>query len=315
MSAMHFIRDNDSLDVNRPNADRNLSVNGSNWLWAVTAVFGLTFLAWLVWTLLRNKQAPTHTHEVQKGNHNASNGFHDSPATIGTSLRLERVFHYMFTIAAFIGFISYYTMASDLGSTPIRQHLNHGSNPLQTRQVYYVRYIYWFAAWPLVLTANLILSGVSWATALFAIALQEIWVISWLSGALVTTSYKWGYYAFGLFAYFTLAYLLLTWGIEHSKRIRTSKDYTLLAGVLVLAWIAFPIAWGLCEGGNKLSVTGEMVFYGILDLIAIPIYGTLFLFQTRHFRPAQFQFTQTGRVRGGHDAAVPLTGGPFHGTV
>jgi len=309
MSALVFQRDNDALDVNRPNADRNLSVRGSDWLWAVTAVMGVTFLSWLVWTLLRNKQARPAVHGTRKGDHHDANNGHHAPAAVdyGTTLRLERVFHYLFTIAAFIGLISYFTMASDLGNTPVRQHMNHGNNPQQTRQVFYVRYIYWFAAWPLVITANLLLSGVSWATIIFAIALQEIWVVSWLCGSLVSTSYKWGYYAFGVFAYLVLAYIMLSWGIEHAKRIRTSKEYTLLAGILVLAWVGFPIAWGLSEGSNKLSVTGEMIFYGILDLIAIPVYGTLFLLSTRRFNPSLFTFTQVGRVRETEDRRVPLT--------
>jgi len=201
-------------------------------------------------------------------------------------------------------------MASDLGNTPVRQYMHHGSNPQQTRQIFYVRYIYWFVAWPLVITSNLLVSGVSWATILFAVALQEIWVVSWLSGALVSTSYKWGFYAFGVFAYVILAYLLLSWGIEQSRRILTGKSYPLLSGLLVLLWLAYPIAWGLSEGSNKLSITGEMVFYGILDLIAVPLYGTFFLITTRRFSPAQFQFTQTGRVLGQDHKPTPLTGGP-----
>jgi bacteriorhodopsin len=309
MSAFVMDRRNDALDINRPNAGRNLSVHGSDWLWAVTAVMGLTFLSWLAWTLSRNKQPRGSSHDARKGNNNdVNNGAHGSPAFDASTLRLERIFHYLFTIAAFIGFISYFTMASDLGNTPVRQYMNHGTNPLQTRQIFYVRYIYWFVAWPLLLTANLLLSGVSWATILFAIALQEIWVVSWLCGALVTTSYKWGYFAFGVFAYIVLAYLLLSWGIEHARRIRTEKDYTLLAGLLVLVWVAFPIAWGLSEGSNRLSVTGEMIFYGILDFIAVPLYGTLFLISTRRFGPALFPFTQTGRVLRPDHTVVPHPG-------
>lgn len=91
----------------------------------------------------------------------------------------------------------------------------------------------------------------------------------------------------------------MVWGREHAAaRAATGKSYTMLAGLLVLAWAVFPIAWGLSEGSNRLSVTGEMVFYGILDLIAIPIYGTLFLFLSQKFTPGLFHFTQYGRVSG-----------------
>lgn len=305
-------RANDALKVNFSNADRDLTVNGSNWLWAVTAIMGLTFLGFLAWTISRNKQPKTghstNNHHGKKPPH--SDGFVDenntnngiaSAGSSATGFSKERVFHYLFTIAAFIAFISYFTMASNLGNTPIRQYMNNGADVLQTRDVFYVRYIYYVTAWPLVLTAVLLLSGVSWATILFIVALQEIWVVSWLCGALVSTSYKWGYYAFGLFAYIVLSYLLLSWGIKQSGYIRTKKTYTLLAGLLVIAWALYPIAWGLSEGSNRLSVTGENVFYGILDIVAIPIFGSLFLsLVSKRVSPEVARFTQTGRV---HDSS------------
>jgi bacteriorhodopsin len=308
-------RANDALRTNYPDADRHLSVNGSNWLWAVTALMGLTFLAFLAWTISRNKQ-PKNTSSTNNNHHSRfgkkqapADGFVDDSHTSNngiasagsptSGLSKERVFHYLFTIAAFIAFISYFTMASNLGNTPVRQYMNNGSYELQTRSVFYVRYIYYFTAWPLVLTAVLLLSGVSWATLLFIVALQEIWVVSWLCGALVSTSYKWGYFTFGLFAYIILSYLLLTWGMKQSGYIRTKKTYTLLAGLLVVAWALFPIAWGLSEGSNRISVTGEMIFYGILDLVAIPVFGSLFLFLvSKRIGPEVARFTQSGRVHG-----------------
>ena len=41
-------------------------------------------------------------------------------------VRGERIFHYLFTVAAFTGLIAYFTMASDLGNTPVRQYMNQG---------------------------------------------------------------------------------------------------------------------------------------------------------------------------------------------
>lgn len=42
---------NDALDSNPPNADYHLSNHGSDWLWAVFALFGLSLLAVIGWTL------------------------------------------------------------------------------------------------------------------------------------------------------------------------------------------------------------------------------------------------------------------------
>lgn len=289
-------RGNDALNINPPNAERSLGTGGSDWLWACMAVFGVAFLSWLVWTIVlrsRRRAATVTGHAGAAEDTGAKTG--PSAGAAGPRLRGERIFHYLLTIAAFVGLIAYFSMASDLGSTPVRQYMNNGPGAL-TRQIFYVRYIYWFVAWPLVLIALLLLTGLSWATILFAVTLLEIWVVSWLCGALVTTSYKWGYFTFGTFAYLVLAYLLLSWGIDSSRRLGASKSYSILAAILVVVWMVYPISWGLNEGSNRLSVTGEMIWYGILDLITVPFYGTLLLLLTRRFDHSLFPYTQHGRI-------------------
>lgn len=52
-------------------------------------------------------------------------------------------------------------------------------------------------------------------------------------------------------------------------------------------WTLYPIAWGLCEGGNLIAPDSEAVFYGILDLMAKPVFGTLLLFGHRNIDPAR----------------------------
>lgn len=43
-------------------------------------------------------------------------------------------------------------------------------------------------------------------------------------------------------------------------------------GVLTLfIWCLYPIAWGVCEGGNLITPDSEAVFYGVLDFIAKPV--------------------------------------------
>jgi bacteriorhodopsin len=305
-------RGNNALGVNPPNADTHLTTNGSNWLWACTAVFGVAFLFWLVWTLRLRRTTTASTGCATapgvdaRSAEAAKHGHHG--AAVNTTHRGERVFHYLLTTAAFVGLIAYFTMASDLGSTPVQQYMNTGfddGSGMPTRQIFYARYIYWFVSWPLLLIAVLLLSGLSWATILFSMAVLEIWIVSWLSGALVHSSYRWGYFTFGLIAYLVLAYILLAWGVTSSRSLGSNKSYVLLAGLLVLVWVVYPISWGLSEGSNRLSVTGEMVFYSILDLISVPIYGTILLLLSRRFdHRSLFAFTQRGRISG---REAPLT--------
>lgn len=48
------------------------------------------------------------------------------------------------------------------------------------------------------------------------------------------------------------------------------KAYVRSALTLSFLWFLYPIAWGLCDGGNVISTDSEMIFYGILDLLAKP---------------------------------------------
>lgn len=46
-------RVNDALNINPPAGDQRLSVHGSNWLWAVTAIYIISFVcasvSFLIW--------------------------------------------------------------------------------------------------------------------------------------------------------------------------------------------------------------------------------------------------------------------------
>lgn len=259
-------RSNDALNVNPPSADNSLTVHGSDWLWAVTAIYLLAFLLF-----------SAHAFVARHG---------------------EMIFHYLFGIAAFTGGIAYFAMASDLGNTPVRTELNNNGDSSITRQIWYARYINWFVGWAMLDIAVLLLSGVSWATVLFSVGLSWIWVSSWLSGALVVSPYKWGFFAFGTFAYLVLAFHLGYHGSASARRIGSSKHYSIATFLLLFVWMLYPIAWGLDEGGNKISVTSGFIFYGILDIITVPVLGLLFLVLggSWDYGALGLQFTQYGRL-------------------
>lgn len=100
-------RTNDALKINPPTSDFALTTGGSDWLWAVTALYSLLLLVVVGWTFI------------------AKSG--------------EKIFHYLFTISLLIGAISYFSMASDIGSLAIETSLNDKG----TRAVFLGRYINW----------------------------------------------------------------------------------------------------------------------------------------------------------------------------
>lgn len=101
-------RSNDALKTNPPVGDTfALTTGGSDWLWAVCALYCFCLL--IVVCL---------TYFARSG---------------------EKIFHYLFTVSLFVGAVSYFTMASDLGSTPIMT----STNAAGTREIFYVMYMNW----------------------------------------------------------------------------------------------------------------------------------------------------------------------------
>jgi len=256
-------RSNDALKVNPPTGNKfALTTGGSDWLWAVTALYLFLFLI------------------VAGLTYFARNG--------------EKILHYLFTISLLVGGIAYFTMASDLGSVPVLTSTNEPG----TRQIFYARYINWFVGWTPLITALGLISGVSWSTIVYNIVLSWIWVATWLSGAFTATHYKWGFFAFGFTAYCLLAVSLLWTGRLTANRLGFAKTYVALSGWLVFVWLLYPIAWGVDDGGNKIGVTQGFIFFGILDVVTVPVLAiaTLFLSRKWDYRSLNLYFTQYGRV-------------------
>ena len=68
-------------------------------------------------------------------------------------------------------------------------------------------------------------------------------------------------------------------GRLHAKRLgQDVYRVYLICGVWTLfLWLLYPVAWGLCEGGNVISPNSEAVFYGVLDFCAKPIFSIMLI--------------------------------------
>ncbi|KAK0732621.1 hypothetical protein B0T21DRAFT_291618 [Apiosordaria backusii] len=256
---------NDAWRTHPPSGNQYLSDNGSNWLFAVTALFGVTTLALFA-----------HKFRARSG---------------------ERFFHYLFIIAAFVGLVTYYAQACDLGWDLIRQaNQLDRSGPL--RQIFWPKYVFWVVAFPAVVVALGVLSGVSWATILFNVFLTWIWQLSYLAAAYTPSNYKWGFFAWGLLAHLFLAYSTLGHSLKNATRVGVRSDYTKLAGYANLLWLIYPIAWGLSDGGNVIGVTASFIWFGILDLLLVIGFAafTIFLSRRWDYGRLNIAFTQYGRV-------------------
>lgn len=135
----------------------------------------------------------------------------------------------------------------------------------------------------------LLTAGLPWPTLLYTILIDEVMVVTGLVGALVYSSYKWGYYTFGCVALFYIGYVLMFEARTHANHLGSDIGKTfLLCGTWTFGlWLLYPIAWGLCEGGNVIHPDGEAIFYGILDLMAKPVFGGLLLWGHKNIDPAR----------------------------
>ncbi|PTB45920.1 hypothetical protein M441DRAFT_74863 [Trichoderma asperellum CBS 433.97] len=239
-----FLRVNDALNANPPfRPDETLSLAGSDWLWAVMAVHLLAFLILLIFCF--------------------------------TTPESDRVFHYLFTITLLVGTVSYYAEASDLGWSTVKQidKLDNGSS----RQLFYAKYINWAVAFPSVSLALGLLSNVSWTTIVTNIFVSFLWVVTYLAAAYTTSSYRWGFFTFGTLCWIILAMSTLNESREAASRIGLSRDYMILSTLANFSWVLYPIAFGLSDGGNVIGITGSFIFFGILDILAVPALALLFI--------------------------------------
>jgi len=282
-----LVRDNTALQTNPPMGDEYFTTNGSSWLWALTAVYGFLFLVFFALSF---------------------------GARFG-----EKIFHYIFTITLLAGTIAYYAHAADLGWT-LRAVVNSRPVPGWIRQIFWVKYVYHLVEFPAIAIALGLLSGVSWATIAYNVALAWTWVVAYIIAALTTSNYKWGFFAFGACAHLILAYNTLLHGRTGANRVGVARDYFMLAGWTNLIWLCYPIAFGVSDGGNVIGVTPGAIFFGVLDFLLAPLLALGFLFLSRNWDYGRLNlaFTRYGRVHhaGDHPEKVaPATGTTAQPTV
>jgi len=261
---------NDALNVNdyavngydQP-VDIAITTHGSDWYWAATAIMMVSTMAFIGLGLTKPRQ--------------------------------DRVFHYITASVTMVASIAYFSMASNLGWAAINVEFVR-SDPVVaglTREIFYVRYIDWFITTPLLLLDLMLTAAMPWPTILFIILVDEVMIVTGLVGALISSSYKWGYFAFGCAALVYIVYVLVWEARKHAQGVSSDagKAFLYCGTLTAFLWTLYPIAWGVCEGGNVISADSEAAFYGVLDVLAKPVFGALLIWGHRNISPAQLGLT------------------------
>ncbi|RDW75708.1 bacteriorhodopsin [Coleophoma crateriformis] len=255
---------NNALNVNHDvsngkSSDINITTHGSDVYWAVCALMTFTTLG-IVGSMFKKP-------------------------------RTDRIFHYITASITLVASVAYFSMGSNLGWTPIDVEFVR-SNPVVAginREIFYVRYIDWFITTPLLITDLLLTAGLPWPTILWTILLDWVMIVTGLVGALVRTRYKWGFFTFGCVAMFAVFWNIAWVGRKHARALGGDvyKVYMTCGVITLTIWMLYPIAWGVCEGGNLISPDSEAVFYGILDAIAKPVFGVALIAGHWNIAPAR----------------------------
>lgn len=249
------MRGNEAVEINSADTvDFHLTEHGSDWLWAAFSLFALCTVV--------------------------------SVGLSFTKPKAERLFYHMTSFSLLIMSIAYFTMASNLGWAGVRAEFNHVTTSTQEehpglRQVFYTRFVAWFLAFPGFFLNFATLSSLDWSTALFTIVCQEVTVIGLLVGAVVSSSYKWGYFTFAAFAYLLVAFNLLFPFRRASYNVNSKSVGNILFPSVVVLLLLYPICWALSEGGNVIQLDSEAAFYGVLDVCFFLVAGGYFLYAAR----------------------------------
>lgn len=154
---------------------------------------------------------------------------------------------------------------------------------------------------------------------IFNVFLSWIWVIAYLVAAYTASNYKWGFFVFGTLAWVLLSASSFFHGHRGASRTGVTGHHAILGGFVHFLWFLYVLGWGLSDGGNRIGVVGSFIWFGILDILLIPVLAFAFLFLSRRwdYGAMNLHFTQYGRVKQGADLPekAPATGGRAGGPV
>jgi len=285
---------NTAIATNPPLANIRLSQAGSDWNWMMFCVMGASAIIIGIMAQFRE--------------------------------RGQRAFHYIGLAVFLSSSLSYFCMASDLGEAPVPvQFIRSGTLGVNwvlrgvlspTRSIWYARYCDWVIGFPLLFLLLVLVTGLPLSEVLLGMFLSFYFVVNLLVGAFIPTRYKWGPYAFGVFALFGIWWILLGPSRISAKNLGSRYHGVFLGGALWLSmiWLVYPIIWGVSEGGNVIKVTSEMIAYGILDLLIKPvlIFGWIVAIRELDYKyllPSSVKYSDTAVI---HQARG---GGPVQGPV
>jgi hypothetical protein len=205
-------------------------------------------------------------------------------------------------IVCFIASLAYLTMATG----------NGWYARCDGRMFFFARYIDWICTTPLMLHALAHFAHATNDTWHFLLFSDILMIVAGLIASTVTGGFKWLFFGFSILAFLPILYYICAlrdsvldktpYDSKTGQKVDKSShdiaylpynwffhNYDFLAQLTVLTWSIYPIVWILADGTGILSVTGEAIWYAVLDVIAKGIFGWFIAHST--FKSGGHSFT------------------------
>ncbi|KAI9781621.1 MAG: hypothetical protein M1839_005838 [Geoglossum umbratile] len=193
----------------------------------------------------------------------------------------KRLLPLITVIFTLLATITYYAFATGSGSSlryprPGRPDPPHPGHRIIIRQVFWARYLEALFASPLILLDLAFLASLPGANVVALVVADLVCVgTGWLAIGAVSVKQRAGYSVFSALGYLTILYILVL-PCRRAALARSAgvgKLFTSLAVYTLIVWLCYPIITAIAAHTTALTVTGEVVAYAILDLLAKVVFG------------------------------------------
>lgn len=145
------------------------------------------------------------------------------------------------------------------------------------RLFFYARYIDWVLTTPLLLYDIAAVAGIESGETFGIIGLDVLMIVAGLIGGTQTAEFRWLFWAFGMFTFVPIIYMLMNTFKIKAIEANTSDVYGKLMSITVITWVAYPVVWAIGEGSGVIDQKIEVLLYVILDVIAKGVFAFVLL--------------------------------------
>mmetsp|Transcript_12348 Transcript_12348/g.29570 ORF Transcript_12348/g.29570 Transcript_12348/m.29570 type:complete len:294 (+) Transcript_12348:119-1000(+) len=181
----------------------------------------------------------------------------------------KRQFYFTTCYITAIATFGYYAMLSGQGwlITP------------NCRQLFYVRYVEWFATTPLILLDLGLIAGADMPTLITVMAADMMYIFASFMATVSSGYIKWLWFVLSLFILVPLIYVMVRGfkGMVEKGHPSVVELYNKVSILSAIVWALYPLVYILAAGTGDWSPNFETMIYGVLDIMSKAVFGFILL--------------------------------------